>query len=84
MSLVQFQIGKNGLTKEFISSLENCFKTNKSIKIYVLKSARPEGKGGKDKTEEYSKNILEKLGENYTSKVIGFTINLRKWRRPTR
>ncbi len=84
MSLVQFQIGKQGLTESFMKSLELCFKKNKIAKIYVLKSARPEGKEGKAQVEKYSEEILEKLGKNYTSKVIGFTINLKKWWKPMR
>ncbi|MFH1365410.1 MAG: YhbY family RNA-binding protein, partial [archaeon] len=82
MALVQFQIGKQGLTPGFIASLENCFKNHKIVKIYVLKSGRPEGKEGKPRVEKYAKKIIEKLGKNYTAKVIGFTINLRKWRKP--
>ena len=82
MSLVRFQIGKQGLTDGFVKSLENCFKNNKSIKIYVLKTGRPEGREGKIQVEKYEKELLKKLGDNYTSKVIGFTINLRKWRKP--
>ena len=81
MPLVRFQIGKQGLTEGFIKSLENCFKNNKSIKIYVLKTARPEGKEGKIQVERYEQELLEKFGKNYTSKVIGFTINLKKWRK---
>lgn len=78
MPLVRFQIGKQGLTENFIKNLENCFKNNKSAKIYVLKSARAEGNGGKQQVEKYAKEILEKLGKNYVAKVIGFTIALKK------
>lgn len=81
MSIVKFQIGKQGLTENFIKNLEMCFKTNKIAKIYVLKSARPDGREGKAQVEKYSRGILEKLGKNYTSKVIGFTINLKKWKK---
>lgn len=84
MNLIQFQIGKQGLTENFIKSLENCFKTNKNAKIYVLKSARPEGKEGKAQVEKYANEIVEKLGKIYTASTIGFTINLKKWRKPMR
>jgi len=82
MALVQFQIGKQGLTDGFIKSLETCFKTNNRVKVYVLKSGRPDGKEGKTQVEKYSKEILEKLGKIYTAKTIGFTINFKKWRKP--
>lgn len=81
MPLIKFQIGKQGLTDSFISSLKNCFKTNRSVKIYVLKTARPEGKEGKIQVQKYEKELLEKLGKNYVSRIIGFTINLKKWKK---
>jgi RNA-binding protein YhbY len=84
MPLIKFQIGKQGLTENFLKNLENSFKTNKNIKIYVLKSARPSGKDGKAYVENYSKEILKKLGDIYTANTIGFTINLKKWRNPVR
>lgn len=81
MPIVKFLIGKNGLTEGFMKNIENYFKTNKSVKIYVLKSARPEGKDGKTEVEKYEKKILERLGKNYISRTIGFTINLKKWKK---
>lgn len=75
------QIGKQGITENFISSLKNQFKRSMTVKIHVLKSARGEGKEGKKKVKEYSEKLLEKLGEKYTSKIIGFTIVLKKWRK---
>jgi RNA-binding protein YhbY len=70
------QIGKQGITESFIESLKNFFKKNKNMRISVLKSARE----NKEQVKKYSKEILEKLGENYTAKIIGFTIILKKWR----
>lgn len=78
------QLGKQGVTDNFITGLKNQFKTCKIIKISVLKSARDEGKEGKAQIKEYSKKILKDLGKNYTSKVIGFTIILKKWRKDVR
>lgn len=81
MSIIRFQIGKQGLTEGFIQTLENCFKKNKGAKIYVLKSGRPEGK---IQVKKYEEEILKRLGKNYVSRAIGFTINIKKWRRPVR
>ena len=74
------QLGKQGITNNFIETLKNHFKSHENIKVSVLKGA------GHDKTKvkEYSKEILEKLGNNYTSKIIGFTIVLKKWRKAVR
>ena len=74
------QIGKNGITENFIESLKTNFKTHTSIRISVLKSAGHE----KGKVKEMSEEILEKLGKNYTARVIGFTIVLKKWRKIVR
>lgn len=84
MATANVQLGKQGITENFISSLQNYFKTRQSVRISVLKSAREEGKEGKAQVKEYSEKILEKLGKNYTSKVIGFVITLKKWRREMR
>ncbi|MAH03524.1 hypothetical protein CMI39_01915 [Candidatus Pacearchaeota archaeon] len=76
----QRQLGKNGITTNFIETLKDNFKNYENIRISVLKSAGHE----KSKVKEYSREILEKLGKNYTSKVIGFTIIIKKWRKPVR
>ena len=74
------QLGKQGITDNFIGTLKNHFKKNKNIKISVLKSAGHD----KEKVKKFSEEILEKLGKNYTSRVIGFTIVLKKWRKVVR
>ena len=73
----RIQIGKQGLTENFIESLRNNFKKHENIKISVLKSARENRKDMK----RYAKEILEKLGKNYTAKIVGFTIAVKKWRK---
>ena len=84
MATANIQLGKQGITENFISSLNNYFKTRQSVRISVLKSAREEGGEGKKQVKRYSEKILEKLGKNYTAKVIGFVITLKKWRREVR
>ena len=82
-SLGTMQLGKGGITDNFISTLENHFKKNKNVKISVLRSILPET-GGKKQVKKYSEEILERLGKNYTSRVVGFSIFLKKWRRAMR
>ena len=74
------QLGKEGITENFIYGLKNYFKKHENVKISVLKSAT------RDKTEikKSSDMILEKLGKKYTAKVIGFTIFVKKWRKSVR
>ncbi len=76
--LGKIQIGKQGITDNFIESLKDVFKTHENIKIHLLKSAGH----NKEKVQEYKREILKSLGEKYTAKVIGFTIVLKKWRKP--
>lgn len=76
----EIQIGKNGITKNFIESLKNNFKTHTGIRISVLKSAGHE----KEKIKEMAEELLGELGKNYTARVIGFTIVLKKWRKARR
>ena len=74
------QLGKNGITENFIETLKDHFKNHENVKISILKSAGHE----KNKVLGYSEKILEKLGKNYTARVLGFTISLKKWRRKVR
>jgi RNA-binding protein YhbY len=77
---IVMQLGKNGLSDNFLMNLKNSFKDRENIRVTILKSAAEERKRIKELTGE----ILEKLGKNYTARVIGFTIVLKKWRKPVR
>ena len=76
----EIQIGKNGITDNFIESLKINFKTHVQVRISVLKSADRD----KEKVREMSERILNDLGRNYTAKIIGFTIIVKKWIKPVR
>lgn len=80
MAVANLQLGKNGLTENFIETVRSHFKKHDSVKISVLKGAGHE----KAKIKGYSEEILEALGKNYTCRIIGFTISLKKWRKPMR
>lgn len=74
------QIGKNGLTSGIIESLKLAFITHKVVKIPVLKSAR----SNREDVQKIADKILEKLGRKYSSKIIGFTIIIMKFRKDVR
>ncbi len=74
------QIGKQGVTENFINTLESHFKKYENVKISVLKNATRD----RDEMKRFSEKILEKLGKKYTTKIIGFTIFVKKWRRNMR
>jgi RNA-binding protein YhbY len=80
MTSTEMQLGKNGITENFISTLKSKFQKHENVRISVLKSAGHE----RSKVKEYSEKILDKLGNNYTSRIIGFKIVLKKWRRAKR
>lgn len=76
----KFQIGKQGLTLGIIEKIRTGFSGRNNIKVHVLKSA------GHDKSQvkELGEKIVDKLGRNFTSKTLGFTIFLKKWRKDKR
>lgn len=77
MVSAEMQIGKNGVNENFMGTLKSCFQNHDAVRITVLKSAHEE----KDQIKKYSEEILKSLGENYTCKLIGFKIIVKKWRR---
>ncbi len=79
-TLGQIQLGKNRITESFIEGLKKQFTTHKNIKISVLRNLTR----NKKEIKKLSEEILEKLGKNYTARVIGFTIIIKKWRRDVR
>ncbi len=78
MTQGQIQLGKNKVSENFIETLKNHFKKHDNVKVSILKSAGHDKKHVKKYTEE----ILEKLGPKYTAKNLGFTIFIKKWRKP--
>ena len=77
MLIRQMQLGKSGITENFINSLKNQFKNSQVMKISILKSATRD----REEIIKIENELLKKLGKNFTGRVIGFTIILRKWRK---
>ena len=77
MLIRQMQLGKQGITENFINSLKNQFKNSQVMKISVLKSATRD----REEIIKINEELLERLGKNFTGRIIGFTIILRKWRK---
>ncbi len=74
------QVGKNGLTPGCIECIKNSFKTRENVKVRILKSAGHD----KEKVKMIANEIVENLGNNYTYRIVGFTIFVKKWRRAVR
>jgi len=75
-----FQIGKKGLSNDFITTIKSAFAKRENVKVTMLKSAGH----NKEKTKEAAEEIINGLGKNFTYKIIGFTIVIKKWRKPKR
>jgi RNA-binding protein YhbY len=79
-TISQVQLGKQGITENFISTLKNHFKNHEIVKVSILKNAGHD----KDKVKDYTEKILGALGKKFTAKTIGFTIIIRKWKKKMR
>lgn len=75
--LITFQLGKAGLTENFIETIRKSFKNREIVKISVLRSLSR----GREEVNEIASKICEELGKKYTYRVIGFTIAIKKWRK---
>ena len=80
MTQSQIQLGKNRVTDKFIETLKGHFKNHENVKVSILKNATR----NKGEMKKISEGILEGLGKNYTAKMLGFTIFLKKWKRNMR
>ncbi len=78
---VSFQLGKQGLTKGFINGLEKTFKKHDLVKISILKTATRDREEAKKTAEEICVELKKREGKDFTAKIVGFTIFIRKWRK---
>ena len=74
------QVGKNGVSDNLVGTLKNYFKNHQNVKVVFLKSATRDRQMIKKNAEE----ILASLGNNYTYRIIGFTVIIKKWRKAQR
>ena len=72
------QIGKNGLTDGVITTIKNAFANRNDVKVSVLKAAGHD----KEKVREIADKIIGGLGNKFTYRIVGFSIFLKKWRKP--
>lgn len=68
----KFQIGKKGLTDEFIKQIEITFKTCRKIKIDILRSACRD----KEEAKKMAEILVDRLGKNYDYKLIGYVLTI--------
>ena len=78
--IVSIQVGKNGIPENLAETLQNHFKNHQNVKIVFLKTSFRD----KNKIKAITENILSQLGANYTYRLVGFTVFIKKWRKDMR
>lgn len=79
-TIKKLQIGKKGVTPEFVEQLKRIFENEQMLKVTILKSACRDKKAAEKMADE----LLDLLGKNYTYRLVGYTLTIRKWRKPMR
>ncbi|MBX4196902.1 YhbY family RNA-binding protein [Candidatus Pacearchaeota archaeon] len=79
MSLVaRFQVGKSGVTDGVIDSLFSSLKNHHQVRISTLKSSGRDRNSMEALAEDIKRRLSEKYTGAYFTKIIGFTIILKK------
>lgn len=81
-SQIEIQLGKKGLTPRFLDVLKKRFdrKEVKNIKVHILQNARE----SREDVKKYSQEILNHLGNKFSSRIVGFSIFLKKHKKEQR
>jgi len=75
VGMVEMQLGKSGLSENFIESLRKSFKRHENVKISLL----PSFSRDREKIAETADNIISSLNDSrhvYKHRIIGFRINI--------
>ena len=75
--MIKLNLGKNGLTPEFIENMKKIFLNVEHVRVGLLKSSTRD----RVQVKKWADEIVSKLGSNFTYKVIGYTLVFRKWRK---
>ena len=74
------QVGKKGVSENLINTLKTHFKNHQNVKVVFLKNSVRDKKKLKKQAEE----LVNELGKNYTYRILGYTIFIKKWRKAQR
>lgn len=80
-SMISWHMGKQGLTDNLLGSLEKTFKNHDLVKIVVLKSACRDRQELRNIANKICSSLKEKQGKDFTAKIVGFTLYIKKWRK---
>jgi RNA-binding protein YhbY len=73
-------VGKNGVSETLVETIKAHFKKHRNVKVVFLKNFSRDRKVIKRESEK----LLDALGKNYTYRILGFTLFIKKWRKPVR
>ena len=73
----KLQIGKNGLTPEFISQVKSIFVNERMVKISILKSACRD----KSEAKRIAEELIAALGKKYGYKIVGYVLTVSQFRK---
>jgi len=76
----QLQLGKAGLSDAFIEQVRGVFKSEKVLKISILKSACRD----KGDAKKIGEELVEKLGTKFGFKLVGYVLTVVKFRKAQR
>jgi RNA-binding protein YhbY len=76
----KLQMGKNGLSEEFVEQVKKIFEKESILKISLLRSATR----NKMEAEKIANDLIDKLGKNYVYRLIGYVLVINKFRRNVR
>jgi RNA-binding protein YhbY len=77
VNMIKLNLGKKGLTPEFIENLKKLFVNVEHVRIAMLKSSTRD----KSEAKKWAEEIVNSLGKNFGYKIIGYTLVIRKWRK---
>ena len=76
----KLQIGKNGVTDAFAEQVRTVLPKGQLIKINILKSACRD----KKQADVMALELVDKLGKEYTYKLIGYVLTVKRYRKDMR
>jgi len=76
----RFQMGKHGLSDEFVEQIKSAFANEEVVKISILRSACRDKVGAK----KIADDLIETLGNKYTYKLIGYVLTVKRFRKAQR
>lgn len=76
----RLQLGKNGLSPEFVGQVRKIFEDSNIVKISILKSCCRDRKSAK----KIAESLVESLGKNYDYKLIGYVLTVMRFRKAQR